>query len=308
MLLDFWRAELKAGKDPVAAWGAIVEDPERSKAYRNARGKAGWRRTSWDEATDIIAAAKVYTIKKFGPDHLASFSPIPAMSMVSFLSGHRLSNLLGGTMLSFYEWYHDLPHVMPMIWGDQTDVHEFRGLVSRGLLDRDGVQPADDADGRRALRVGAQVQRRQAGQSLARLFGCDEVRGLWVPVRPGTDTAFLMACIHVILQEFHVNRRSEYFHDYVGQYTNLPFLVILDQEGDHYASGRFLRASDLTDFADEELGEWKFPLFDKSGGLRLPGGAVGFRGRKTTGRWNSKRKMPHQRKLRTHAHSRRRRV
>lgn len=27
-------------------------------------------------------------------------------------------------MLSFYEWYHDLPHVMPMMWGDQTDVHE----------------------------------------------------------------------------------------------------------------------------------------------------------------------------------------
>ena len=99
-----------------------------------------------------------------------------------------------------------------------------------------------------------------------------------------------MACIHVILQEFHVNRRSEYFHDYVGQYTNLPFLVILDQEGDHYASGRFLRASDLTDFADEELGEWKFPLFDKSGGLRLPGGAVGFRWEeKTTGRWNLKK-------------------
>ena len=36
-------AEREAGKNPVAAWGAIVEDPERSKAYRQARGKAGWR-------------------------------------------------------------------------------------------------------------------------------------------------------------------------------------------------------------------------------------------------------------------------
>ena len=290
VLLDFWRAELKAGKDPVAAWAAIVENPERSKAYRNARGKAGWRRTSWDEATDIIAAAKVYTIKKFGPDHLASFSPIPAMSMVSFLSGHRLSNLLGGTMLSFYEWYHDLPHVMPMIWGDQTDVHEFADWYQGAywIVMGSNLPMTRTADAHFAS------EHKYNGGKLVNLSpdysDVTKFADLWVPVRPGTDTAFLMACIHVILQEFHVNRRSEYFHDYVGQYTNLPFLVILDQEGDHYASGRFLRASDLTDFADEELGEWKFPLFDKSGGLRLPGGAVGFRWEeKTTGRWNLKK-------------------
>ncbi len=100
VLLDFYRTEREAGKNPVAAWGAIVEDPERSKAYRQARGKAGWRRVTWDESTEIIAAAKIYTIKKYGPDHLAAFSPIPAMSMVSFVSGHRLGNLMGSTMLS----------------------------------------------------------------------------------------------------------------------------------------------------------------------------------------------------------------
>ena len=124
VLLDFYRAEREAGKDPVDAWTSIVESSARSQAYRNARGKAGWRRSTWDESTEIIAAAKLYTIKKYGADHIAAFSPIPAMSMVSFTAGHRLNNLLGGTMLSFYEWYHDLPHIMPAMWGDQTDVHE----------------------------------------------------------------------------------------------------------------------------------------------------------------------------------------
>ncbi len=93
VLLDFYRKERQSGRGPVEAWADIVEDSQRSQAYRQARGKAGWRRVSWDESTEIIAAAKVYTIKKYGPDHMASFSPIPAMSMVSFLSGHRLSNL-----------------------------------------------------------------------------------------------------------------------------------------------------------------------------------------------------------------------
>ncbi|MBK5933649.1 nitrate reductase alpha subunit [Rhodovulum imhoffii] len=289
VLLNYYRQERKAGKDPVAAWAAIVENPEKSAKYRNARGKAGWRRTSWDEAAEIIAAAKIYTIKQYGPDHLASFSPIPAMSMVSFLSGHRLSNLLGGTMLSFYEWYHDLPHVMPMIWGDQTDVHESADWYQSAywIVMGSNLPMTRTADAHFAS------EHKYNGGKLVNLSpdysDVTKFADLWVPVRPGTDTAFLMACIHVILQEFHVDRRSEYFLDYVGQYTNLPFLVILEEEGDHYGSGRFLRASDLGDYSDEELGEWKFPLFDKNGDLRLPGGSVGFRWEeKTTGRWNLK--------------------
>ena len=70
-------------------------------------------------------------------------------------------------------------------------------------------------------------------------------------VRAGTDCAFLMACIHVILREFHVDKRSSYFLDYIKQYTNLPFLVTLEQEGNHFVSGRFLRASDIAELADE---------------------------------------------------------
>jgi hypothetical protein len=32
-------------------------------------------------------------------------TPIPAMSMISYASGARFINLLGGEMLSFYDWY-----------------------------------------------------------------------------------------------------------------------------------------------------------------------------------------------------------
>ena len=41
-------------------------------------------RSNWEEASEIIAAANVHTIKAFGPDRVDGFSPIPAMSIVSY--------------------------------------------------------------------------------------------------------------------------------------------------------------------------------------------------------------------------------
>ncbi len=46
------------------------------------------------------------------------------MSMVSYASGARYLSLIGGTCLSFYDWYCDLPPASPMTWGEQTDVPE----------------------------------------------------------------------------------------------------------------------------------------------------------------------------------------
>jgi nitrate reductase alpha subunit len=44
--------------------------------------------------------------------------------MVSYAAGTRYLSLLGGTCLSFYDWYCDLPPASPMTWGEQTDVPE----------------------------------------------------------------------------------------------------------------------------------------------------------------------------------------
>ncbi len=290
VLLDFYTAERATGKNPIEAWGAIVEDPERVEAYRTARGKAGWRRVKWDEATEMIAAAKLYTIQTYGPDHLASFSPIPAMSMVSFASGHRLSNLLGGTMLSFYEWYHDLPHIMPMMWGDQTDVHEAADWYQSAYW----IVIGSNMPMTRTPDAHFASEHKYNGGKIVNMSpdysDMTKFADLWVPTRPGTDAAFLLACIHVILQETHVNKATPYFLNYIKQYTNLPFIVTLDEDDDgNYLAGRFLRASDIPAYAGEENDEWKFPMFDSEGGMKLPGGSVGHRWEtENTGRWNNK--------------------
>src|SRR3546814_1764953 len=109
---------------PGEAWASIVEDPTSSKHYKAIRGRGGFVRASWDDVNEIIAAANVYTIKKYGPDRVVGFSPIPAMSMVSYAAGTRYLSLIGGTCLSFYDWYCDLPPSSPPTFGEQTDVPE----------------------------------------------------------------------------------------------------------------------------------------------------------------------------------------
>ena len=76
----------------------------------------------------------MHTIRRYGPDRIAGFSPIPAMSMVSYTAGTRFLSLIGGVCLSFYDWYADLPPASPQIWGDQTDVPESADWWSASYL------------------------------------------------------------------------------------------------------------------------------------------------------------------------------
>ena len=67
-LYDLWKKERNEGKNPVAAWEAIVSNPEKRKKYVSARGKGGFVRIEWQEICELIASSIIYTIKKYGPD------------------------------------------------------------------------------------------------------------------------------------------------------------------------------------------------------------------------------------------------
>jgi len=96
-----------------------------------------------------------------------------------------------------------------------------------------------------------------------------------------------MAVTHVILEEFHHQKRVGYFLEYARRYTDSPFLVELTREGDHFVPGRFLRANRVPEFKDIENGDWKFLNVDaKTGRLVVPRGAVGFRWDSQSGKWN----------------------
>ncbi|MBI2303864.1 MAG: nitrate reductase subunit alpha [Chloroflexi bacterium] len=288
VLLDFYREAKARGLDPVEAWANIVEDPEKARKYKNARGKGGWRRVTWDEVTELVSGALIHTIKKYGPDRVAGFSPIPAMSMVSWCSGARLTNLLGGSLLSFYEWYHDNPHVQPKAFGEQTDVHESADWYQSTYWINMGTnlpmtRTADAHYASEFKYKGGKLVVFSPNHSDVVKFA-----DTWVQLRPGTDAAILAAMNHVVVKEFFVDRQVEYFQDYVKRFTSLPFLLTLKKRGEHYVPGRLLRASDVADYHGQENAQWKLLVWDSaSGRIRLPKGTMGFRWEKEpTGNWN----------------------
>ena len=285
-LLRLWREALAKHGDPVEAWRSIVEDPEASRRYKSARGKGGFVRTSWDEALDIISAALVYTIKKYGPDRIFGFTPIPAMSMVSFSSGARFLELIGGVMLSFYDWYADLPAASPQVWGEQTDVHESADWYNSTYIIVWGTNLAMTRTPDAHFLSEARYNGTKVVVITTDYTDVTKFADLWVAPRPGTDGALAMSMVHVILKEFYVDRQVPYFVEYVKKYSDLPFLVVLEEEGDVYRPGRFLRASDLG--LDIKNAEWKTVVLDASTGqLAVPNGSIGFRW-SGEGRWNLK--------------------
>ncbi len=294
-LLDLWDEALgEHPGDTVAAWKSIVSNPEKRARYQKARGKGGFRRTTWAEAHQIMAAANIHTVQEHGPDRIVGFSPIPAMSMVSYAAGSRFMQLMGGISLSFYDWYCDLPPASPEIWGEQTDVAEsadwfhskFIAVVGSNVL----MTRTPDAH--------FLVEARHQGTKVV-VFAPDfsqtsKVADEWVPIHQGQDGAFWMAVVHVLLREFYVDRQVPAFLDYIAKYSDSPFLIELEKtESGNYRAGKQLRAARLAAHSADENAEWKLVVLDaKTGEARVPGGSVGHRWQQKKGEWNLKMEDP----------------
>ncbi len=293
-LLRLWR-EARKSLDPVDAWASIVESPEKARSYKERRGLGGFVRVDWEEANELIAASNAYTIKAYGPDRVYGFSPIPAMSMISYAAGSRYLSLIGAACGSFYDWYCDLPPASPMVWGEQTDVPESADWYNSSFLMMWGSNVPQtrtpDAHFMTEVRYkGAKIVTVCPDYSEASKFA-----DIWLHPKQGTDAALAMAMGHVIMKEFHLEKPSAYFQQYAQEKTDLPVLVLLDKRADGYASGRFLRASDLTGHLGQANNpEWKTLAFDEAtGDVCLPNGSIGFRWGEqgaNVGKWNIEQK------------------
>jgi nitrate reductase alpha subunit len=302
-LLRRWR-EARQSRSPVEAWASIVENEAARRDYQQVRGMGGFVRSSWDEVNEIVAAANVYTIKKHGPDRVIGFSPIPAMSMVSYAAGSRYLSLIGGVCMSFYDWYCDLPPSSPQVWGEQTDVPESADWYNSSFIIAWGsnVPQTRTPDAHFFTEV-----RYKGAKTVAVTPDYSEVAKLsdiWLHPKQGTDAAMAMAMGHVILKEFYFDKRSAYFDDYARRYTDLPMLVMLKEQA--LANGekvmvpdRYLRASDFADgLGQANNPDWKTVACDEQGKVVLPKGAIGFRwgpdGRADQGQWNLEAKEAQQ--------------
>ena len=304
-LMKLWREARRQFDDPVQAWASIVSNPAKRAEYTSRRGLGGFVRSSWDEVNEIVAASNVHTIERHGPDRIIGFSPIPAMSMVSYAAGSRYLSLIGGVCMSFYDWYCDLPPSSPQVWGEQTDVPESADWYNAGYIIAWGsnVPQTRTPDAHFFTEV-----RYKGTKTVAVTPDYSEVAklsDLWLHPKQGTDAALAMAMGHVVLKEFHFGKRqSAYFAEYCRKYTDMPMLVRLVERQIDDASGtprtvlvpeRFVRASDFRrDLGQDNNPEWKTVAVDADGRVVLPNGSIGFRwsseGSADRGKWNLEQK------------------
>ena len=287
-LLRLWRAAREEHADPVDAWASIVDDPAKTAEYKPRRGLGGLVRSNWEEVYELIAAANIYTAKKWGPDRIVGFSPIPAMSMLSYASGTRYLSLIGGVCLSFYDWYCDLPPSSPQTWGEQTDVPESADWYSSKFI----ITWGSNVPQTRTPDAHFFTEARYNGTKIAVVSPdyseASKFADRWLAPKQGTDSALAMAMGHVLLREFHLDNPSEYFTDYCSRYSDMPFLVRLDKGDDEWhVPGRMLRATDFDGALEQKKhGDWKTVALDEnSGDVVVPQGSIGFRW-DDSGRWN----------------------
>ena len=207
--------------------------------------------------------------------------------MVSYSAGTRYLSLLGGTILSFYDFYCDLPPSSPQTWGEQTDVPESADWYSSDYLLLWGsnvpVTRTPDAHFMTEVRYkGTKVVVISPDYNDAAKFS-----DTWMNPKQGTDSALGMAMGHVILTEFYRDKQTPYFNDYIKRFSNLPFLVKLEKNGDKYVPGRMLRASDFIDnMGISNKPQWRvITMDDNSGELMIPNGSIATRWDKS-GKWN----------------------
>jgi nitrate reductase alpha subunit len=286
-LLRIWRESKQKNADPVDAWKSIVNDKEKSREYKKVRGLGGMVRADWEEVNEIIAASNIYTAKTYGPDRVVGFSPIPAMSMVSYAAGSRYLSLIGGTCLSFYDWYCDLPPSSPQVWGEQTDVPESADWYNSSYI----MAWGSNVPQTRTPDAHFFTETRYSGtKTIAVTPDFSEVAKLsdeWMAPTQGTDAALAMTMGHVILKEYHLDNKSDYFTSYIKQYTDMPFLVILAEKNDILSPTRTLRASDIKNtLGEKDNTEWKPLLIDENTNeIVIPTGTIGSRW-DGSGKWN----------------------
>ena len=208
VLLEMYREAKARLGDPVLAWADIVADPERRRRYKRARGKGGLVRRQLGRGRRDRRRRPRAHHQGVRPGPGRRLLPDPGdVDGVSHASGARFTSLIGGSMLSFYDWYADLPVASPQVFGDQTDVPESGDWWDAGYL----IMWGSNVPVTRTPDAHWMAEARYRGQKVVVVSPdyADNVKFAdeWLPAAPGTDGALAMAMGHVILKEFFVDRQ-----------------------------------------------------------------------------------------------------
>ena len=226
---------------------SFLEDPDRLQApmmRTGARGEGSFQEVSWDQALDFIATKMLEIKERSGPESMAIF-------------GHTSGEF----------WFTDL---FAQAWGTPNAAKPSSSLC---LSPRDeaaqltygsavgGHEPVDWDELRCLTLIGSHIgedTRNTVMQDFAtmwskggkvivvdpRFSSVAAKADYWLPIKPGTDTALLLAWINVLITE------DRYDADYVDEWT-----VGFDQLADHVQSFTPEWAAGITDLPADRIRE-----------------------------------------------------
>jgi anaerobic selenocysteine-containing dehydrogenase len=213
------------------------------------RGSGEFREATWDEALDRIADDMKRIGENHGYDAIHVFGQVPGSGYVQKGANYRASALLGMTHGTSFDFNGDLPMGMPITFGVQNVEHETKDWANSRFLLIVGANPLD-------TRIPDAHFIFDAAEHGARIVVVDPVfsataakADTWLQLRPGTDAAFALSLVNVILAEDLGDL------DFVSTYTDGALLVRDDD-------GRRLREADLVAGGAED----RYVVWDRASG------------------------------------------
>ncbi len=215
------------------------------------RGEEKWRRISWDEALDKIAAQLNDIKRKYGNEAVVFYDYMGQIGLPDGRDGDnftilRLLNLWGGCIPAYQRG--------SLCWQALISAQEFLYGTWKAALPVDsecktiilwGTNPAETAG------KGLMPPFREAKKRGTRFIVIDPVftdtaaqlADTHIPIKPGTDLALTLAVTNVIINE------GLYSRQILVEHTNAPFLVRLD-------NGLLLRWRDVIKGGTDDYVVW----------------------------------------------------
>ena len=196
------------------------------------RGSGEFRRASWDEVLDQVAAGFTKIGETYGWDSIHVFDQVPGSGYIQKGANYRASALLGLTHGTSFDFNGDLPMGMPITFGVQNAEHEAKDWANSRFLLLIGSNPVE-------TRIPDVHFIFDAVEKGARLVVVDPSfsstaakADAHLRIRPGTDAALALALCRQVVDD------GTWDPEFVRTYTDAALLVRDD-------TGVRLREADL---------------------------------------------------------------
>ncbi len=203
------------------AGSQLLYDPDRLKRpmlRTGARGEGNFREISWEQALDFLAERMIALKQKYGPESLAFFPHGVASSFfVTLMKAFGTPNS-AEPAFSQCRGPREVGYALTFGAGlgspEPVDLEEAKLIVLIGSHIGENVFTSQVTAFSTALERGAKLMVADPRFSVAAAKA-----DWWLPIRPGTDIALLLAWMNVLIADGHYDK--EYVRRYAGGFPEL---------------------------------------------------------------------------------------